>query len=951
MNKKIAALILNAGLCGAIAVNPIASAYAAESYKAPAAAEETVSGNEISGEEYNTISAETGFSYEVKDGSIVFENISKSSSMMSFIISSNSDYDMIFERNESTFSPKADGRYVLTVVQMYETIFPVGKPENGGHVHYFYPVVTSYTVDASGKEINIDKKNSHNYYSEEQITKIQEGLADYEYIVCSDAEAEGSENLLNETYFSFVNGNLPDTSYITTYYYSKYTVESYFCINIRGTYGESCVQISDDTLASTMEKMNTSSSITADDIMDFYMVKALKDGKVTVNVGYQLMIDQVIDKPGYDHDLVVIENPGYDLVIENGIFKRADKKVSAVKGDANGDGELNISDVVMLQKWLLGAGDLTCWENVDLCKDGRIDVFDLRLLKQELINIGDIYRVKELYLCKFPEVSESNTFDFTSPDGSQRFYVRQNAEKYRDRDGCTTLDFYTNFDHYDLLKCLTIASSDMPYMPFNDNGKWSGSSFTDDKNFEIVWNESSVTFNFIADKEYSLTFDYVDTSLRNQTITQEINNKEKPEITAVELTADCAGGLKYRSKIKDVYRADVMTSGTVGLVGTPIEFTLDENVGSASAVFHYNEDELRWVKEEDLILMYYSNKAAVQAFREVDAVIDTEKNTVSFDVKNDGIYLLVDACEWSNYFGKDRTEFKKNANILAYTSDWERGYDTGDIMNLCDKEWAIANAPDFRVSTPEQLASVVWYVNASGFQCSVTLENDIDLAGYQWAPMGYQPISFVGNKFNGTIDGNGFAIKNMSISSDLSDVGFIGIGGSEIRNIRFENAYIKGGRNTGIVCGDSKAKFSNVSVSGNIETYKDNCIGAIVGYQASGSFVDCTADVAICGEPYPYFSYQNKAAAETEIKETYAISIDENCVLTRNDCGYTSLSWEFYVDGERILSRNAVKSTECNIKDIEFFKKYSGKECTVYLTTYRNGAYVRTSNILDFILP
>ncbi|MDE5753667.1 MAG: dockerin type I repeat-containing protein, partial [Oscillospiraceae bacterium] len=689
------------------------------------------------------------------------------------------------------------------------------------------------------------------------------------------------------------------------------------------------------------------------------------------------------------------------------------------------DGELTTVDAVVLQKWLLGTGELTCWQNVDLCKDGKIDVFDFCLLKKELINMGTMKKMltfdelikivmngemtwsdfesyqsedigsglyilkyeitdedgvylylsgesmeekpQEIYLKSddgkytdllkfedlvFPEVSESNTFDFVSPDGSQHFYVRQIAEKYRNQDGFTNLDFYTEFDHYDLLEFLTITSSDKPYMPFNSNGKWSENSFTDNENFEVIWNESSVTFNFVADKEYSLTFDYVDTSVRNQTITQEINNKEKPEITAVDLTADCAGGLKYKSKIQDAYQKDVMTSGTVGLVGTPIEFTLNETVESASAVFHYNDDELRWVKEEDLILMYYSNEATIQSFREVESVIDTEKNTVSFDVKNDGIYLLVDAYEWSNYFGKDRTEFKKEANVLAYISDWERGYYTGDIMNLCDKEWAIANAPDFKVSTPEQLASVVWYVNASGFQCSITLENDIDLAGYQWVSMGYQPMSFVGNPFKGTIDGNGFAIKNMSIEADLSDAGFIGVGGSEISNIRFENAYIKGGRNVGIVCGSSnQAKFSNVSVSGNIETHKSNFIGAIVGYKRNGAIVNCTADVTLCGEPYPHFSHQDKVIAETEIEETHMISIDDDCVLTRNDCGYDSLAWDFYVDEERILSRSAEKSTECNIKSIEFFKKYSGKECTVYLTTFKNGAYVRTSNILKFIIP
>ena len=686
---------------------------------------------------------------------------------------------------------------------------------------------------------------------------------------------------------------------------------------------------------------------------------------------------------------------------------------STVEGDADGDGEFTTDDVVVLQKWLQGTGELTCWQNVDLCEDGRIDVFDLCLMKNKLADMDiikktltfdellkiartndemtwadfeayksedigsglyilkyEIAGLEDTYLylsgdiaeekpqtayiqsddgqyidlskfrcCIYPEISENDTFEFVSPDGSQHFYVKQTAEKYKNRDGCTSLDFYTNFDHYNLLKSLNITSTDKPYMPFSDS-----------ENFEVIWNESSVTFNFVADKEYSLTFDYIDTSVRNQTITQEINNKEKPEITAVELTADCAGGLEYKSEIRDVYKTDVMTSGTVGLIGTPIRFTLKEGVEFVSAVFHYDDNELRWVNEDNIILMCYNSD--FQRFREVEAVTDTEENTVSFDVENDGIYLLVDSYEWSNYFGKDRTEFKENANILSYTSDWERGYNTGDIMNLCDKEWAIENAPDFRVSTPEQLASVVWYVNASGFKCSITLENDIDLAGYQWTPMGYQPSSFIGNPFNGTIDGNGFAIKNMSIESNLSDVGFIGNGGSEVSNIRFENAYVKGGRNAGIVCGYSNIiKISDVSVSGNIENDKSNYIGAIVGHQANGNIVNCTADVSLCGEAYPYFSHKDKVTAKTEIVETHTISIDNNCVLTRNDDDYDSLTWEFYVDDERILSRNAEKSTNCDIRSIDFFKKYSGKECTVYLTVFKNGAYVRTSNILEFMIP
>lgn len=56
-------------------------------------------------------------------------------------------------------------------------------------------------------------------------------------------------------------------------------------------------------------------------------------------------------------------------------------------GDVNNDGEFSISDVVILQKWLLSAPDtqLTNWKAADLCADGVLDVFDLCLMKQRLI--------------------------------------------------------------------------------------------------------------------------------------------------------------------------------------------------------------------------------------------------------------------------------------------------------------------------------------------------------------------------------------------------------------------------------------------------------------------------------------------------------------------------------------------------------------------------------------
>ena len=54
-------------------------------------------------------------------------------------------------------------------------------------------------------------------------------------------------------------------------------------------------------------------------------------------------------------------------------------------GDINYDGEINVTDLLMLQKWLLGSGKTVYLENADENGDGVTDVFDLCRLRAEII--------------------------------------------------------------------------------------------------------------------------------------------------------------------------------------------------------------------------------------------------------------------------------------------------------------------------------------------------------------------------------------------------------------------------------------------------------------------------------------------------------------------------------------------------------------------------------------
>lgn len=80
---------------------------------------------------------------------------------------------------------------------------------------------------------------------------------------------------------------------------------------------------------------------------------------------------------------------GYDLhtCSECGDFYKDNYTAIKIKGDINSDGEFNISDAVLLQKWILADPNakLADWKAADLCEDGKIDVFDLCMMKRMLV--------------------------------------------------------------------------------------------------------------------------------------------------------------------------------------------------------------------------------------------------------------------------------------------------------------------------------------------------------------------------------------------------------------------------------------------------------------------------------------------------------------------------------------------------------------------------------------
>ncbi len=57
-----------------------------------------------------------------------------------------------------------------------------------------------------------------------------------------------------------------------------------------------------------------------------------------------------------------------------------------VMGDVTMDGEFGVTDIIAVQKWLLGIGNLEEWNRADFNGDNQVDIFDLALMKRTLLN-------------------------------------------------------------------------------------------------------------------------------------------------------------------------------------------------------------------------------------------------------------------------------------------------------------------------------------------------------------------------------------------------------------------------------------------------------------------------------------------------------------------------------------------------------------------------------------
>ncbi|MEG0359780.1 MAG: Ig-like domain-containing protein, partial [Anaerorhabdus sp.] len=166
-----------------------------------------------------------------------------------------------------------------------------------------------------------------------------------------------------------------------------------------------------------------------------------------------------------------------------------------------------------------------------------------------------------------------------------------------------------------------------------------------------------------------------------------------------------------------------------------------------------------------------------------------------------------------------------------------------------DTAWYDDSKTSFTINKAEELAGLAKLVNdGNTFENkTIILKSNIDLANYEWKPIGRGEDTL----FKGTFNGNNLIISNMSITKSIDDDSTIPVGlFSVISNGTIKNLSISGEINVsstnfaGLIAGQitNSSIVSHTNTRGIIDAKN---AGGIIGLSTSGSIIDSSTNNAV----------------------------------------------------------------------------------------------------------
>lgn len=174
-------------------------------------------------------------------------------------------------------------------------------------------------------------------------------------------------------------------------------------------------------------------------------------------------------------------------------------------------------------------------------------------------------------------------------------------------------------------------------------------------------------------------------------------------------------------------------------------------------------------------------------------------------------------------------------------SDWENGTSI-DGAEANEAYSYDSNTKTITIYSGEGLKVAADVVNSGDTDLNITLDNDIDLTGIEWTPIGTES-----RPYTGTFDGNNKTIRGLEINQSGTDnVGLIGYLGSEgkVQNVVLANISVSGANYVGGIAGQTDGTVENCSVNGTVTG--QNQTGGIVGRNFS-TISGCSAEGTVTG--------------------------------------------------------------------------------------------------------
>ncbi len=186
------------------------------------------------------------------------------------------------------------------------------------------------------------------------------------------------------------------------------------------------------------------------------------------------------------------------------------------------------------------------------------------------------------------------------------------------------------------------------------------------------------------------------------------------------------------------------------------------------------------------------------------------------------------------------------------------------VSSIASTTWFDEAEPgqtEFTLSTKEDLAGLAQLVNnGNNFKGkTIKLGANIDLAGYNWTPIGVQVGDSTSTNFQGNFDGQNFTVSNLTVVNYVGGsavegaacaVGLFGATYNNlIQNVNVVNAQVEGNHYVGALVGWSTfTSFENCSVSNakisckyHNEDDSGDKAGALVGLLQQGTATNCSA--------------------------------------------------------------------------------------------------------------